>query len=88
MKLDVILVFLLIIVVTILALNATTEFGPLATGSIGVTAETAVEWGQAPRGEVEADEDTMAAEPEATAEATAEATTEAEEPEESEEETE
>lgn len=73
MKLDVILVFLLTIAVVIFALNATTEFGPLATGSIGVTEETAVEWGQAPRGEVEADEDTMAAEPEATAEATAEA---------------
>jgi hypothetical protein len=40
------LLIILTIVVGVVALMQTTEFGPFATSSIGVTSETALVWGQ------------------------------------------
>ncbi|MBZ0294635.1 MAG: hypothetical protein K8L99_18870 [Anaerolineae bacterium] len=51
-RLDAVLVMIIAVAVTIYVLSATTVFGPLATGETGVTAETAVEWGQPPSGDV------------------------------------
>lgn len=66
---DVIFVILITLAITIFAVNSTTEFGPLATGSIGVTAETVVEWGQPPSGEVLVEDGAGEVTPDATEEA-------------------
>lgn len=69
-RIDVVVLIILTVAITVFVLNATTEFGPLATGQIGIGGSEATE---APTAEVEA-----TVEVEATEVATEEATVEAE----------
>ena len=72
-RIDVILVILLAAAVTIFVLNTTAEFGPFATGQIGLPSDSPAE----PTAEVADEMPSEDAAQEPTAEVTAEATAEA-----------
>ena len=56
------LLIILTIVIGVVALSQTAEFGPFATSSIGVTSETALIWGQNADSAVEEVDDAAEAE--------------------------
>ncbi len=78
-RIDVILVIILTVVLTVYLLSTTTAFGPVASGSWGITPETALVWGQGAGEAASSEADEPEPEAEVTAEPTEEATAEASE---------
>lgn len=76
-RIDVILVILLAAAVTIFVLNTTAEFGPFATGQIGLPSDSSAEATAEPTAESADEMPSEDATQEPTAEVTAEATAEA-----------